>query len=313
MGGDWKAWLHEDLPVEFQLEKVSGPKGLEVVGQPKARGVHHGNSLPVGERQHHFPDTCLPADISGARTGECAHGSRCTLMTAVFLHARAVLRDRRRSWLGIAVLSALAGGAVVALVAGARRTDTAYARFLRAQRAADAVTFLGKGGPVSEDQVRHLANVADSATAELPFSPRDSDLIPIVLTDPRLGTAVDRFKFLAGRAPRRDRADEVAVSFVLARQRHLHVGSALTIHVPAADNPARPLTVRVVGIEAAPWEFPPVTFTNLPVYFSPAFLKTPDRCRERAAWGVSRGDGGPPASRRQGRATLPGRPPAAGP
>src|SRR5437879_4259320 len=86
--------------------------------------------------------------------------------------------------------------------------------------------------------------------------------------------AVRRTHLPAGVAPGRERGVEVVVGFVLARQRAPHVGSALTIHVPAAHNPARPLAVRVVGIEAAPWEFPPVTFTNLPVYFSPAFLKT---------------------------------------
>src|SRR5438067_12800521 len=102
------------------------------------------------------------------------------------------MRERRRAWLGIVVLSALAGGAVIALVAGAYRTESAYARFLRSHAAADAITFLDKAGPVTPDAIRHLENVVDAATADLPFAPRDSDMIPIVLTDRRFGTAVDR-------------------------------------------------------------------------------------------------------------------------
>src|SRR5688572_18647505 len=60
-------------------------------------------------------------------------------MTAVSYRFRAELRTRWRAWLALALLVGLAGGAVLALAAGARRTDTAYSRFLSAQNAYDAL------------------------------------------------------------------------------------------------------------------------------------------------------------------------------
>ena len=51
---------------------------------------------------------------------------------------RADARARWREWLSIVLLVGLAGAAVLTTAAGARRTDTAYARFLRSSVAADA-------------------------------------------------------------------------------------------------------------------------------------------------------------------------------
>jgi len=108
----------------------------------------------------------------------------------------------------------------------------------------------------------------------------------VVAADGRYGRDLNRFKFLAGRPLRADRADETVVGFVLARQRHLHVGSSLTIHlVPEA--PAA-VTLRVVGIEAAPAEFPPrSSSTSLSLYLSPAFLDTPIGSQAVAPPGVT--------------------------
>lgn len=195
-------------------------------------------------------------------------------MTPVLLHARARLRAGWRTWLGLTLLIALVGGAVIALGAGARRTDTAYARFLRAQRGADMGVFLATGTRSSvEAQIDRLPQVTASAAA-LTLPAVESDLIAVVGPDGRYGRDLNRFKFLAGRPLRADRADEAVVGFLLARQRHLHVGSTLTIHlVPEAPTG---VTLRVVGIEAAPTEFPPrSSATSLSLYLSPAFLDTP--------------------------------------
>jgi hypothetical protein len=56
----------------------------------------------------------------------------------VFLAARE-LRARWRGWAVLVVLLAVAGGAVLAAAAGARRTATAYPRFLAASHASDVV------------------------------------------------------------------------------------------------------------------------------------------------------------------------------
>src|SRR5437764_73832 len=58
-------------------------------------------------------------------------------MTAVWLRLWADLRGRWRAWAGLVVLFGVAGGAVLLTAAGARRTDSAYGRYLRASRASD--------------------------------------------------------------------------------------------------------------------------------------------------------------------------------
>src|SRR5262249_58308682 len=60
-------------------------------------------------------------------------------MRAVLRLAAHGLRARWRSWAVLVLLVAVAGGAVLAAVAGARRTDSAYPRFLRASHASDVM------------------------------------------------------------------------------------------------------------------------------------------------------------------------------
>jgi hypothetical protein len=67
-------------------------------------------------------------------------------VSAVWLRASAQLRGRARATLLLAVLVGLAGGMVLAAVAGARRTDAALPRFLARDHAADAIIFLSDAG-----------------------------------------------------------------------------------------------------------------------------------------------------------------------
>jgi hypothetical protein len=209
-------------------------------------------------------------------------------MTAVLVHARAELRAQWRTWLGLLVFIAVVGGAVIALWAGGRRTDTAYGRFLVEQRGADVEVFVSTdaGSLIREDQIERLPQVGASASV-LALPVIEPQFVPVVATDGRYGDEVNRFKFLAGRPVRADRADEAVVGFLLAAQRHLHVGSVLTIHLLAGD-PAT-VALRVVGIEAAPTEFPPRAATDaLAIYLSPAFLDTPLGARAATAPGSNR-------------------------
>ena len=62
-------------------------------------------------------------------------------VAAVWMRFRAELRSRWRTWLTLAVLAGIAGGFVIAGIAGARRTDSALARHLHAYRFPDATVF----------------------------------------------------------------------------------------------------------------------------------------------------------------------------
>jgi hypothetical protein len=61
----------------------------------------------------------------------------------------------------LALLVAVAGGAVLTAVAGARRTDTAYPRFLRASSAADV--FVSRAGVGVGGYYGALARLAEVA------------------------------------------------------------------------------------------------------------------------------------------------------
>lgn len=201
-------------------------------------------------------------------------------MTPVAAVARADLRARWRFWLLLALLISLAGGAVTALAAGARRTDRAYPEFLRAERAADAAMFLG-GTNVQPADVARLPEVADSSTI-LGFATEGPELAPSLVADGHYGVELNTFKFLAGRPARPDRPDEAVIGFVLANARHLRVGSIVTVHFVLPDaSPASqgggqasvPATFHIVGIEASPGEFPPQANNTVnSLYVTPAFL-----------------------------------------
>ena len=87
-------------------------------------------------------------------------------MGAVWLRLRAELRHQWRAWLALAVLLGVIGGIALTAAAGARRTDTAYPRFLRASHAAQLAVFpalSGFGGYFRA--VSGLPEVSSSASA----------------------------------------------------------------------------------------------------------------------------------------------------
>jgi hypothetical protein len=208
-------------------------------------------------------------------------------MAAVWLRFRAELRARWRAWLGLAVVVGISGGAVIALTAGARRTESAYQRFLRAQDAYDVLVSLnqsGFGAPTEEtfdrQEIEGLPQVADVAQTGSFFVSLGAGVGVLVPPNERIGTEINEFKMLEGRRP--DPADptEVVVGFELAEQNDLEVGSTIRVIDPIffappppdfpPDEVAQIIEARdrvlaalpdnrltVVGVEASPGEFPP--------------------------------------------------------
>ena len=191
---------------------------------------------------------------------------------------RAVLRlvahefsARWRGWVLLGLLVGVAGGAVLTAVAGARRTDSAYPRFLVASRAADVLVSPFNTG--LDGYYRALAQLPDVAVVAplvgLNVIPLRPDGRPAasgtvaVPADGRFGHQLEIPKLLAGRLPRPDRPGEVAVSQIGASSLHLHVGSTLVLGACAGQvcnraNTRRPRE-RVAGIFVARGSVVPVT------------------------------------------------------
>ncbi len=84
-------------------------------------------------------------------------------VSAVWLRARAQLRGRVRATVLLTVLVGLAGGVVLAAVAGARRTEAALPRFLaRDPFPVQAIVF-SPGGGRQHREVRALAGLPEVA------------------------------------------------------------------------------------------------------------------------------------------------------
>jgi ABC-type lipoprotein release transport system permease subunit len=256
-------------------------------------------------------------------------------MRAIGLRLRTELRSRWRAWLGLALVLGLVGGVVLAAAAGARRTDTAYERFLRDQRAFDAVV-LGTCTPgespeetavpqeCNEGEAATLAPVRESApvlalnaavttmdgrSVEPGGDPEYTGPGEVsVLGSPkgRYGTRINRPRVVDGRLPHPGAADEVAISQPLAERVGIDVGDRLRMtaypNQQSDEGGAVRRTVRVVGTELAPFELAPPSG----LYFS-TVLVTPALLDELAAEGVQpsggllvrlhRGDQGIPALR----------------
>lgn len=235
-------------------------------------------------------------------------------MAAVGLRFWTELTRRWRTWLGLAVVIGVVAGIVLTLVAGARRTDSAYRRFLGAERAydvlviKDAASFIEDappGPPLDPARIAKLPGVTEAASAKYFFAFIGSGVGVFVPPDGRLGNALNRFKLLAGRRPDRANPAEVVVGFTFAELYGVHVGDQIPLletglidHAPpdtppkvlvaAARAKARILAVlpggkaTVVGIEAAPGEFPPqIEGTNrFLIHASPALTAmVPDLIR----------------------------------
>jgi hypothetical protein len=246
-------------------------------------------------------------------------GRRVVTMHAVLARLRAEYRQRRLAWLAVALVAGVGAGAVIGLIAGARRTERAYPHLLEARNASDVLVAgknsFGLVGSVDLDDVEKLPEVAETTrvTVSLLFAGRTSngrrigpvDVFPVAAEDTRLGRTIETWKMLEGRRADPRVVDEATASFVLAQQLDLHVGDTIRLHFVKADSfgavaakllssfgsrlagapgsaatridrlaDGPNITFRIVGIEAAPDEFPPIPpDVAPPLHLTPAFTK----------------------------------------
>jgi hypothetical protein len=192
------------------------------------------------------------------------------------MRAFAELRRRQTATVVLALLVGLSGAIVMTAWAGARRTDSAYPRYLTATHAADfLISNEESGSPATEafyHQVERLPQVARSGigvgpslVSETSGRP-DADLETFIQTfaskDGKAGYTVDGLRITAGRMPRADKPYEAVVNTTLAQRRHVGVGSRLTMYWT-------PPTVAQLGSDAPPSRLRPVSFTITGVGVSP--------------------------------------------
>jgi ABC-type antimicrobial peptide transport system permease subunit len=207
-------------------------------------------------------------------------------MGAVWLRLRAELRHQWRAWLALAVLLGVIGGIALTAAAGARRTDTAYPRFLHVSHAAQLAVFpalSGFGGYFrAVARLPEVSSAASTAFLQMslpgpgasPFSGLTAEASPVGDD----GVSLDRVKVLAGRLF--DPADPhaVMISQSLADRERLRPGG--TLHLigypqrgPNADvKHAVRLAFRVSAVVAFTDQIAAASYPRL--LLSPAFART---------------------------------------
>lgn len=216
-------------------------------------------------------------------------------MTAVWLRARYELRSRLASVLTLVLIAGVIGGVVIAAAAGARRTDTAYPRFLEAENGLDVVAEVNvglRGDPATANriqrEIRSLPEVEESSrfflvhgALRVPGRRRPADVFPFVSPDDGFGRTINGLKILEGRMYDPAATDEIVPTFAVADRLGIHVGQ--TLHFVCCGvfgQPQRggvrpdPTPMHVVGIGAAPGMFQPLAGGYLPgVFLSPGFFR----------------------------------------
>jgi ABC-type lipoprotein release transport system permease subunit len=189
-------------------------------------------------------------------------------MGAVVMLARSELRRRWRSVVVLTLLVAFIGAVVVALLGGARRTETSLARFEARSRSATLEIDVGETTPEQLATLRRVPGVvAVGELYQLTLVGSGRLFLPVAgQVDSKFGDVVDRARVIEGRAADQTRVDEVTIGESLAAELGLSVGDALhfqsyspaDIEAARVDNANPPaphgpeVSLQVVGIVRRP-------------------------------------------------------------
>lgn len=204
-----------------------------------------------------------------------------------------------KGWRSLLVVALVAGamfGSAAAAAAGARRTASAYTRFTQASDAWEAgyINYAPDGTAIlTADQLRALPGVTGVDEVRYEYAALGPGTAFLADPSGRLGTAFARPRILEGSWFHPGQADEAVVSFALAEREGLSVGDSFQLfpleYLEQAELPedrafanallaALPgARLRVVGIVAAPGQFPPLADPGVPLMqLSPAFAALPE-------------------------------------
>ena len=209
------------------------------------------------------------------------------------------LRGRLWSLIAIALVLGVGAGAVLAAAAGARRTQTAYPRFISQSHESDVLVGIGCPPPAVapcapvhrafHELVTSLPQVSSSASAPglevFPVSDRgriDYNVRFVATNDQRIGRTIYLEKLFAGHYPNLNDPSAIGVNLPLALAHHYHVGQVLRDYrvFPGENRPFRasegtPVTLRIAGIAIGQNEV--LTDANTPsglqILGTPAFYR----------------------------------------
>ena len=211
-------------------------------------------------------------------------------MGAIAYRLRSEARRRWKSWCALAILVGVAGGGVLALVAGARRTATAYESLER--RFGYQVAFMGAAGHApTVPGVAHLLELTGFTAVvmlDAAGEPIDVEDYYEPMVTPVAASALG--KLVEGRSLDPGNPDEAVAHFTLAETFGLEIGDRVTLPLLSSEEVARveggdfdfvfgphghAVTVDIVGIVAVPGEFPPRAdgAGAGPLFLSPALLR----------------------------------------
>ena len=208
-----------------------------------------------------------------------AHGRGGMALAAGWMFFRAELRRRWRAWLALALIVGAFAGVVEAAAAGARRTDAAYPSLLAWSDAPDLLlfSFPGTSRTFAQFSPREAAAVPQARQAAILAGYPVASPAAAQVIAPESTLVPSRFwrrRILSGRLPDPARPDEVDISFTLAQSAHLGAGDVLHATLLTPAGLPVPFAFRIVGIDAAPSEFPPQTGTGTDtVWATPAFYR----------------------------------------
>ena len=228
-------------------------------------------------------------------------------MGVVWGRAKVEIRTGWGSLLFLALLIGLGGGVAIAAVAGARRTDSAFPRFLAYNRPEDVFVQSHSPTPALDlSRVRSLPQVDHAMQAPyLMLSPSADghdvgSLNPFAASDSEDYREVERPLLVSGRLARPDRVNEATINSWAAAARRLRVGDHLRLYAytPAQMQAVEPslcglcvlgspkgpaFDFTIVGVVRQPADVGPVAqlaakqrasyegFDN--VFLTPAFLR----------------------------------------
>ena len=193
-------------------------------------------------------------------------------MALPFYWFRASLRRRWHGYVGLVLLLGITGGLSLFALAGARRTQSSYPRFLDAADASTMAVDTGQYDQETLDTIARFPQVAQSQTYVAPLIAHLAHGRPIFREDFEALASLDgrffdldRFTATKGRLPNRTRVNEVAVNQTAADAFGYRVGQRLRLGTydpaditpDAFANPPAPvkaMTATVVGIGLFPNE-----------------------------------------------------------